>query len=93
MATKKAAGSTRLGRDSRAQRLGIKLHDGQIAKSGAILVRQRGTKWQPGKNVGKGKDDTLFALTNGVVKYTRKQLRKFNGQLKKSTIVNVVVKE
>lgn len=89
MATKKAAGSTRLGRDSRAQRLGVKLHDGQIAKAGAILIRQRGTKWQPGKNVGKGKDDTLFALVDGTVKFTRKQLRKFNGNLKRATIVNV----
>lgn len=89
MAHKKAAGSTRLGRDSQSQRLGLKLHDGQRAKAGAILVRQRGTKWQPGKNVGKGKDDTLFSLVNGTVAYTSKQVRKFNGQLKKATIVNV----
>jgi len=93
MAHKKAAGSTRLGRDSQAQRLGLKLHDGQIAKIGSIIVRQRGTKWHAGVNVKRGKDDTLFALKNGMVKFTRKQLRKFNGQLKKATIVNVVAEK
>jgi len=90
MAHKKAGGSTGLGRDSGPQYLGVKLHDGQIAKTGAILIRQRGTKWHPGKNVGKGKDDTLFSLITGVVKFTSKKLKKFNGQLKDATIINVV---
>jgi len=90
MAHKKAGGSTGLGRDSGPKYLGVKLYDGQIAKTGAILVRQRGTKWHPGKNVGKGKDDTLFSLINGMVKFTSKKLPKFNGQLKDATIVNVL---
>lgn len=93
MSTKKAAGSTRLGRDSRSQRLGIKLHDGQIAKTGSILVRQRGTKWYPGKNVKRAKDDTLFSMVDGLVKFTRKQLRKYDGSLKKTTVVNVVAQK
>ena len=69
MAHKKGQGSTRNGRDSNAQRLGIKIADGQTVKAGAIIVRQRGTKWHPAKNVGRGRDDTLFALSDGVVKY------------------------
>ena len=89
MAHKKAGGSTGLGRDSKPKYLGVKLYDGEIAKTGAILIRQRGTKWHPGKNVGKGKDDTLFSLINGIVKFTSKKLKKFNGQLKDATIVNV----
>jgi len=90
MAHKKAGGSTTLGRDSRPQYLGIKLHDGENAKVGAIVVRQRGTKWHPGKNVKKGKDDTLFAMINGIVKFTSKKMTKFNGKLKNATIVNIV---
>ena len=90
MAHKKAGGSTGLGRDSRPKYLGVKLHDGENAKAGSILIRQRGTKWHPGKNVKKGKDDTLFSLINGVVKFTRKKLTKFNGQLKDTTIINVI---
>ena len=69
MAHKKGQGSTRNGRDSNAQRLGIKIADGQTVKAGAIIVRQRGTKWHPAKNVGRGRDDTLFALSDGIVKY------------------------
>jgi len=90
MAHKKAGGSTSLGRDSQSKRLGVKLHDGQVAKEGSILIRQRGTKWHPGKNVKKGKDDTLFSLINGIVKFTSKKMKKFNGQLKDTTIVNVI---
>ncbi|CRX36854.1 / rpmA / 50S ribosomal protein L27 /:343826 Reverse [Candidatus Hepatoplasma crinochetorum] len=71
-AHKKGAGSSKNGRDSHSQRLGQKLSDGQIAKSGAIIYRQRGTKVHPGLNVKKGKDDTLFAIINGIVKYQRK---------------------
>ncbi len=71
-AHKKGVGSSRNGRDSEAKRLGVKRHDGQLVAAGNILVRQRGTKIHPGNNVGIGKDDTLFALVTGVVKYERK---------------------
>lgn len=70
-ATKKGAGSTRNGRDSQSQRLGIKSADGEIVTGGAILYRQRGTKIYPGENVGLGRDHTLFAKIDGVVKYER----------------------
>jgi large subunit ribosomal protein L27 len=69
MAHKKAGGSSRNGRDSNAQRLGVKRFGGEAVQGGTILVRQRGTPIQPGKNVGRGKDDTLFALTAGLVKF------------------------
>lgn len=69
MAHKKGTGSTRNGRDSRAQRLGVKRYGGQTVTTGSILVRQRGTKVHPGNNVGRGGDDTLFALVDGVVKF------------------------
>jgi large subunit ribosomal protein L27 len=72
MAHKKGTGSTRNGRDSNAQRLGVKRFGGQVVKAGNILVRQRGTKFHPGTNVGRGKDDTLFALIDGVVTFERK---------------------
>lgn len=71
MAHKKGAGSTRNGRDSQAQRLGVKRYGGQLVQGGTILVRQRGTKIHPGTNVGKGGDDTLFAKVTGVVTYER----------------------
>jgi large subunit ribosomal protein L27 len=74
MAHKKAAGSTKNGRDSNSQRLGIKIFGGELVRAGNIIVRQRGTKFHPGKNVGIGKDDTLFALADGVVSF-RKSLR------------------
>lgn len=89
MAHKKAGGSTGLGRDSKSKRLGVKLSDGQYAKAGAIIIRQRGTKYHPGQNVGKGKDDTLFATSAGIVKFATKKLLKFNNKLKESKIVNV----
>ncbi len=72
MAHKKGTGSTRNGRDSNAKRLGVKRYGGQEVKAGNILVRQRGTKIYPGKNVGRGGDDTLFALIEGVVKFEHK---------------------
>ena len=72
MAHKKAGGSSRNGRDSAAQRLGLKCGDGQMVTAGSILVRQRGTKFHPGNNVGIGKDDTLFAMIDGHVKFERK---------------------
>lgn len=73
MAHKKAGGSSRNGRDSNAQRLGVKRFGGQFVLAGNILVRQRGTKYEPGTNVGIGKDHTLFALIDGIVKFTRRQ--------------------
>lgn len=71
MAHKKGTGSTRNGRDSNAQRLGVKRYGGQVVKAGNILVRQRGTKIHPGNNVGRGNDDTLFALIGGIVTFER----------------------
>ena len=84
-AHKKGVGSTKNGRDSRAQRLGVKRSDGQYVLAGNILVRQRGTKIHPGNNVGIGSDDTLFAMIDGVVKYephrrTRKQVSVYAAQ-------------
>ena len=72
MAHKKGVGSSRNGRDSQSQRLGVKKFGGHIVKAGNILVRQRGTKFHPGNNVGKGSDDTLFSLIDGVVQFERK---------------------
>jgi len=72
MAHKKAGGSSRNGRDSAAQRLGLKCGDGQTVSAGSIIVRQRGTKFYPGNNVGIGKDDTLFAKISGQVRFERK---------------------
>jgi large subunit ribosomal protein L27 len=71
MASKKGVGSTKNGRDSNPKFLGAKLGDGQTAKAGMIIYRQRGNKIYPGRNVGQGRDHTLFAKTNGVVKYVR----------------------
>ena len=72
MAHKKGTGSTRNGRDSRAQRLGVKRYGGQVVRAGNILIRQRGTRVHPGNNVGRGSDDTLFALIDGVVTFEHK---------------------
>ena len=76
MAHKKGASSTRNGRDSNAQRLGVKRFGGQLVNAGEILVRQRGTHFHPGDNVGRGGDDTLFALQPGTVEFGRKRGRK-----------------
>ncbi|MFC1612578.1 50S ribosomal protein L27 [Patescibacteria group bacterium] len=89
MAHKKAGGSTGLGRDSQSKRLGVKLSHGQKAKKGAIIIRQRGTKFHPGKNVMRGNDDTLFASADGVVKFTSQKKRAFTGKLRLVKIVNV----
>jgi len=72
MAHKKGVGSSRNGRDSQSKRLGVKRYGGQVVKAGNILVRQRGTKFHPGTNVGKGNDDTLYARISGVVTFERK---------------------
>ena len=77
MAHKKGMGSTKNGRDSIGKRLGVKRHDGQIVKAGHILVRQRGTSVHPGSNVGVGKDYTLFALKDGIVKFEKRRNKKF----------------
>ncbi len=76
MSKTKGGGSTRNGRDSNAQRLGIKVYDGTLVNAGAILVRQRGTKFHPGTNVGRGGDDTLFATADGRVKFGQRRGRK-----------------
>ncbi len=89
MATKKAGGSTQLGRDSISKRLGVKKFGGEKVKIGNILVRQRGTKFRPGKNVKCGNDDTLFALADGIVKFTSRKIRKYTGRLEKAQFVNV----
>jgi large subunit ribosomal protein L27 len=84
MAHKKGAASTKNGRDSNAQRLGVKRFGGQVVNAGEIIVRQRGTHFHPGTNVGRGKDDTLFALSAGEVEFGRKRGRK---------VVNIVPSE
>ncbi len=72
MAHKKGVGSSRNGRDSQPKMLGVKRYDGQVVSAGSILVRQRGTRIHPGNNVGKGRDDTLFALVDGMVSFERR---------------------
>ena len=76
MSKTKGGGSTRNGRDSNAQRLGVKRFDGQLVTAGSIIVRQRGTKFHPGENVGRGSDDTLFATIEGKVKFGQRKGRK-----------------
>lgn len=90
MAHKKAAGSTKNGRDSQAQRLGVKIFGGQIVRAGNIIVRQRGTKFFPGENTSMGKDHTIFALSDGKVSFIEKQVVKYNGQSHKDKFVHVV---
>jgi large subunit ribosomal protein L27 len=75
-ASKKGVGSTKNGRDSNPQYLGVKRYGGQVVTAGSIIVRQRGTKFHPGQNVGRGKDDTLFATIDGVVKFSTSRNRK-----------------
>jgi len=93
MAHKKAGGSTGYGRDSISKRLGVKLYDGQQAKAGSILIRQRGSKFRAGQNVKKGGDDTLFATTSGIVKFTKKKIKKFDSRLEWAKIVNIIPKK
>jgi large subunit ribosomal protein L27 len=90
MAHTKALGSTKLGRDSRAKRLGVKIQDGQKAMVGQIILRQRGTHYLPGKNVKLAGDDTIFAMKNGIVKFTMTMKAKFDGNRRKATMVSVV---
>lgn len=90
MAQTKSGGSTKLGRDSAAKRLGLKVADGQTVKTGNVLIRQRGTKWYPGKNTDLGEDDTIFSLKDGVVKFTTERKKTFTGKLKKISVINVI---
>ena len=76
MSKTKGGGSTRNGRDSKSQRLGVKVYDGTAVPAGAIIVRQRGTRFHPGENVGRGGDDTLFATADGVVRYGNRKGRR-----------------
>ena len=92
MAHKKAAGSTSLGRDSQGQRLGVKIADGQKARAGQIIVRQRGTTIHPAANVRKGGDDTLYAGLGGIVKFNKKRAANFAGVLKLRTYASVTPK-
>ncbi|MBI5621578.1 50S ribosomal protein L27 [Candidatus Falkowbacteria bacterium] len=90
MSHKKAGGSTTLGRDSVAKRLGVKLYAGQKAKVGDIIIRQRGSKFRAGVNVKKGGDDTLFATAVGLVKFSSRKIRSFDGKLKLRNFVSVI---
>ena len=92
MASKKAGGTAKNLTDSNAKYLGVKLFAGEIAKEGAIIVRQRGHKMVPGRNVGSGKDHTLFALNTGVVNFRNVRKISFTGQTKVHSQVNVLVK-
>jgi len=92
MASKKAGGTAKNLNDSNAKYLGVKLYAGQLAKSGAIIVRQRGHKMIPGKNVGSGKDHTLFALKEGVVAFRTVRKTTFAGLKKLHSAVDVIVK-
>lgn len=90
MAHRKAGGSTQLGRDSISKRLGIKLFGSQKVKTGQIIVRQRGSKFRAGKNVRSGADDTLFAMKDGLVKFSAKKVHLFTGKLATRRFVEVV---
>lgn len=89
MSKTKAAGTTRLGRDSQPKYLGVKLYAGQQAQPGSILVRQRGTKILAGQNVRKGKDDTLYSLIKGIVQFTTKRKKNFDGSRRIARVVSV----
>jgi large subunit ribosomal protein L27 len=90
MAHRKAGGSTQLGRDSISKRLGVKKFAGEEAFPGQIIIRQRGTKFRPGKNVKRAEDDTLFAMKKGKVKFSTKKTASFTGKLTTKRFVSVV---
>ena len=90
MAHKKAAGSSKNGRDSNPRYLGVKINDGEAAKTGQIILRQKGRDTLAGKSVGVGRDHTLFALKDGVVEYKTKRKQNFDGSLTRRGIVNVI---
>ena len=89
MSKTKQGGSSRLGRDSAAQRLGIKIHDGEKVKVGEIIIRQRGTKYLSGKNVKRGSDDTIYAMRNGVVRFSTKLKKLFDNSQRLVKVINV----
>lgn len=93
MAHRKAGGSTQLGRDSVSKRLGVKIFGSELAKAGNIIIRQKGTKFHPGKNVARGEDDTLYALIDGIVKFTKKKVRSFTGKMEKRQFVSILKEE
>ena len=90
MAHTKSAGTTKLGRDSRPKYLGVKKFDGELVKSGQILIRQRGLKWWPGKGVKRASDDTLYALKDGKIKFINRTKIKFDGNKRKIKVINVL---
>jgi len=90
MAHTKSGGSTKLGRDSAAKRLGVKVYDGGKVTAGNVLIRQRGTKYYNGRNVKRGADDTLYALIAGVVKFSTRRRRSFDGKTRVAKYVEVI---
>lgn len=89
MAHTKSGGSTKLGRESASQRLGIKRQQGQFVKIGEILIRQRGTKYLPGKNVARAKDDTLYALKEGLIQFSTKKKIRFDSNHRYATVIAI----
>ena len=89
MSTSKSTGASRLGRDSAAKRLGVKIYAGQPAKTGMIIIRQRGTKYLVGKNVKKGSDDTIYAAKDGIVRFSNKLKKLFNGKQRLAKVVHI----
>lgn len=90
MSQTKASGTTKLGRDSKPKYLGVKLYDGQKVKPGSIIIRQRGMKFVPGINVRSGRDFTIYAIKEGVIKFTTKKKTNFNGNQRMIKVVNVI---
>ena len=93
MSKTKQGGSSRLGRDSAAQRLGVKIQDGETTKIGMIIIRQRGSKYLVGKNVKMGSDNTIYAMKNGLVRFTSKSKKLFNGARRMAKVVSVETKK
>jgi len=89
MSKTKSAGSTKLGRDSNPQYLGVKLYAGQKARPGMIIVKQRGTKFLAGKNVKKGRDDSLYAVKEGIIKFATKRIKRFDNKQRRAKIISV----
>jgi large subunit ribosomal protein L27 len=92
MAHKKAGGSTNLGRESHSKRLGVKIYGDQPVKAGQIIIRQRGSHYREGNGVRRGSDDTLYAAYDGIVKFSKKTIKRFTGSLKRATFISVEAK-
>ena len=92
MSKTKASGTTKLGRDSNPKYLGVKLYAGQKAQAGSIIIRQRGSKFLAGENVRMGRDDTIYAVKDGVIKFTTTRKKNFDGSQRVAKVVNVVEK-